>query len=99
MACKIIWSPGARDDLCNIVLTIAADSPERAERLGYRLMQQTDKLQEFPEIGRQVPEQRNPNIREIIIAPYRVIYRLQQKEQVVEIARIWHGARGEPDLH
>ena len=98
MACKIIWSPDARNDLYHIVLTIAADNPDRAEAFAYRLMQQTDKLQEFPEIGRAVPEQRNPNIREIIVAPYRVIYRLKADQRVVEIARVWHGARGAPSL-
>jgi plasmid stabilization system protein ParE len=61
-------------------------------------MAQMDKLQDFPEIGRQVPEQRNPNIREVIVPPYRVIYRLRQQEKVAEIVRIWHSARGEPKL-
>jgi addiction module RelE/StbE family toxin len=98
MACQIIWSPVSRDDLHDLVRTIAADSPERAESFAYRLMQQMDKLQNFPEIGRQVPEQRNPNIREIVVPPYRVIYRVRQQEKVVEIVRVWHSARGEPKL-
>lgn len=96
MACKVIWSPASRDDLHDLVRTIAADSPERAESFAYQLMQQADKLQEFPEIGRQVPEQRSPNIREIIVAPYRVIYRVRLPQQIVEVVRIWHGARGKP---
>jgi toxin ParE1/3/4 len=98
MACKIIWSPDARDDLYNIVLTIAADSSERAETFACRLMQQTDRLQEFPESGRQVPEQHNPDIREVVVTPYRVVYRLKRREQIVEIARVWHGARGDPGV-
>ena len=98
MACQIIWSPASRDDLQDLVRTIAADSPERAESFAYRLMQQMDKLQDFPEIGRQVPEQRNSNIREIVVPPYRVIYRLRQQEKIVEIVRVWHSARGEPKL-
>ena len=98
MACQIIWSPVSRDDLHDLVRAIAADSPQRAETFAYRLMQQTDKLRDFPEIGRQVPEQHDPNIREIIVAPYRVIYRVRHRQQVVEIARVWHSARGEPQL-
>jgi len=31
MAYKLIWSPAARDDLHDIVVFIARDSPERAE--------------------------------------------------------------------
>jgi len=98
MACQIIWSPVSLDDLHDLVRTIAADSSDRAENFAYRLMQQLDKLHDFPEIGRQVPEQHNPNIREIIVSPYRVIYRYRQREEVVEIVRVWHSARGEPEL-
>jgi plasmid stabilization system protein ParE len=36
---------------------------------------QTD-LADFPEIGRMVPEFRQPNLREIICRSYRIIYRL-----------------------
>jgi len=96
MACKIIWSPVSRDDLRDLVRAIAADSPERAEQFAYRLMQQTDKLQEFPESGRQVPEKRDPHIREIIVPPYRVIYRFRSQQHLVEIVRVWHSARGVP---
>jgi len=96
MAFKVIWSPASRDDLHDLVRTIAADNPKRAETFAYQLMQQTDKLQEFPEIGRQVPEQHSPDIREIIVAPYRVIYRVRLRQKIVEVARIWHGARGKP---
>ena len=99
MACQVIWSPVSRDDLHDLVRAIAADSPVRAESFAYRLMQQTDKLRDFPEIGRQVPEQRDPNIRELIVAPYRVIYRFRDKEQIVEIVRVWHSARGAPQIN
>jgi hypothetical protein len=34
MACKLIWSPAARDDLHDIVRFIARDNPERAESFG-----------------------------------------------------------------
>ena len=99
MACQIIWSPVSRDDLHDLVRAIAADSPTRAENFAYRLMQQTDKLQDFPEIGRQVPEQNDPDIREVIVAPYRVIYRVRSQKHLVEIVRVWHSARGTPEIN
>ncbi len=95
MAGKIIWSAAARDDLRGLVRTIAADDPALAERFAYRLMQQADKLRDFPEIGRQVPEKRDPTLREIIVVPYRVIYRVRHPH-LIEIVRVWHGARGVP---
>jgi toxin ParE1/3/4 len=98
MACKLIWSPAARDDLHDIVRFIARGNPERAESFGYELMMRTDILHEHPEAGRIVPEYRNPRIREIIYRPYRIVYRLDMERQLVEIARVWHAARRVPSV-
>jgi len=98
MAYKLIWSPASRDDLHDIVRFISRDSPQRAEAYGYRLMAETDKLQDFPEIGRVVPEYTVPTIREIIVRSYRIVYRVNHERRLVEIARVWHAARGTPDL-
>jgi plasmid stabilization system protein ParE len=62
----LFWSPVSRDDLRDIVRFISRDSPQNAESFAYRLMAQTDMLQEHPEIGRSVPEHRSRTIREII---------------------------------
>jgi toxin ParE1/3/4 len=98
MAYKLIWSPAARDDLHDIVVFIARDNPNGAMSFGYELISKTDRLQEFPESGRIVPEYRNDNIREIAVRPYRIVYRVDQKRKVCEIARVWHSARGLPQL-
>ena len=96
MACKIIWSPASRDDLRDIVRFIARDNPQRAESFAYELMRRTDILQQHPEAGRIVPEYRNPQLREIIYRPYRIVYRLNIDRKFIEIARVWHAARGTP---
>ena len=94
MACKLIWSPAARDDIHDIVVFIARDNPSRAMSFGFELISETDRLQEFPELGRVVPECRDDNIREIIFRPYRIVYRVDRERALCEIARIWHSARG-----
>ena len=94
MAYKLIWSPAARDDLHAIVVFIARDNPDRAMSFGHTLISETDRLQVFPELGRVVPEYRNDRLREIIIRPYRIVYRVNRDAQVCEIARVWHSARG-----
>ena len=66
MAYKLIWSPAARDDLHDIVVFIARDNADRAMSFGYELISRTDRLQEFPDVGRVVPEYQNDNLREII---------------------------------
>lgn len=96
MAYKLIWSPAARDDLHDIVVFIARDNPNRAMAFGYELISETDRLQEFPEFGRIVPEYRDDNIREIIYRPYRLVYLVNHEAKTCEIARVWHSARGIP---
>ncbi len=98
MAHKIIWSLQARDDLRDIVSFIATDNPTAAATFGFRLMTQVDLLANFPQLGRVVPEENDVNIREIILRPYRIIYQVLPAQPEVAIARIWHGARGEPEI-
>lgn len=98
MAYKLIWSPAARDDLHDIVIFIARDNPNRAMSFGYELISETERLHEFPEFGRIVPEYRNDCIREIVFRPYRIVYRVNHSQMVCQIARIWHSARGIPHL-
>jgi len=77
---------------------IAADNPAVAEDFGFRLMSKVDVLAEFPQLGRAVPEENDENIREIILRPYRIIYQILPAQQMIAVARIWHGARGEPEI-
>ena len=98
MAYKLIWSPAARDDLHDIVAFIARDNSKRAMSFGYELISETDRLREFPEVGRIVPEYRNSDIREIIFRPYRIVYRLDHARTFCQIVRVWHSARGIPEL-
>ena len=98
MAGKIIWSLQARDDLQDIVSFIAADNPVAAQSFGFRLMSKVDVLVDFPQLGRVVPEENDEAIRELIIRPYRIVYQVLADGQTVAIARIWHGARGEPEI-
>lgn len=89
MAYTLIWSPLARDDLRALVRFIAKDNPERAASFGLQLIQRAGMLSEFPEVGRVVPERREPRIREIIVRPYRVIYRVNHESRLIEVVRKW----------
>ncbi len=60
MAYNLIWSPAARDDLHDITVFIARDDYDRAMSFGYELISEIDRLKEFPESGRIVPEYSNP---------------------------------------
>lgn len=97
MAYALIWSPLARDDLRDLVRFIATDNPDRAAYFGFDLIQRVETLPQFPEMGRVVPEKRDPRIREIIVRPYRVIYRVIHESHLIEVVRVWHAARGQPE--
>lgn len=95
---QVVLSPSARADLRDIVHYISLDAPDRAIRFGQFLVTQTKALAQFPELGRIVPEFDDPIIREIIVRAYRVVYRVNHPERLVEVARFWHAARGTPQL-
>ena len=98
MAVKLIWSPTARFDLRDLYAYIAEENPGAARKFVKSIFDVIEHLPEFPESGRIVPEFSDPNIREIIRRPCRVVYRLKPDKQVIEIARIWHSARGIPKI-
>lgn len=98
MAFKIVWTLQAQEDLGDIVRFVAKDNPTAAELLGYSLISRVDSLEQFPMMGRVVPEIGNQTVREIVLRPYRIIYRVSEPHEVVAVIRIWHGARGEPIL-
>src|SRR6185503_5307997 len=98
MAFKIIWSEPALDDLRSLTSFIAEDNPPAAERMGLAILERTRHLAEHELLGRIVPEAGRKQIRELIERPYRIIYRVDAQHKTVEIVRIWHGARGEPEI-
>lgn len=85
------WTPKARGDLEAAVGYIARDSPRLARSFAARIESATDRLTTFPRSGRVVPELERPDIRELIVQSYRVVYRLQGDG--VEILTVHHGAR------
>jgi plasmid stabilization system protein ParE len=93
---KVVWTLRSREDLRAISIFIARDNPAAALQLGDVIFQRMDSLRSFPELGRVVPERGEPNIREIVVGNYRVVYRFRREQKTVEILRVWHGARGEP---
>ena len=95
---KIVWTLRSREDLRDITTFISKDNPPAALKLGDQIFARVDSLEQFPELGRVVPERNQPHIREIVVKPYRIVYRVHLKEKFLEILRVWHGARGEPEI-
>jgi plasmid stabilization system protein ParE len=62
-----------------------------------RLVSATERLATFPESGRAVPEVPRADFREVIHAPYRIVYRLVGSDQI-HVITVHHGARSFPQL-
>ncbi len=98
MAYRLIWAPSARLDLKELTSYIAESHPSAAADFVKKVFHAVEPLADFPQAGRLVPEFDDPNIREVVRRPCRIVYRVKAQERVVEIARIWHAARGVPQL-
>jgi toxin ParE1/3/4 len=82
----IIWSNIAENDLKYIVEYIADDSPSNALTIFKRIKQKASSLYTFPERGRIIPELRDQGIlqyRELVVSPWRIIYRISEKSVFV----------------
>lgn len=92
----LTWSPQAIRDLEGIRAYIALDSPVYADAMVRRFMAAVEHLKTFPEAGRMVPERNDPQIREVILKAYRIVYR--RRHESIEIATVFRASRMFPDL-
>jgi toxin ParE1/3/4 len=91
---KVRWTPQAADDLQAIYDFIARDSPHYAQLTVERILASIDLLEQFPLRGRHIPERPREDLRELIVRPYRLVYRVGE---VVRILTIFRGSRLFPD--
>lgn len=95
---QIVWTESAREDLKQLVSFIAADDPIAAQRFGLRLVDHVEQASQQPWSGRKVPETNIEALRELIFPPYRIIYEIKDEEKTLHVIRVWHAARGEPEI-
>lgn len=85
------WTEQAVEDLEAIRDYVARDSEHYAALLVERLIGSLDHVVAFPEIGRIVPEYGRPDLREVILGSYRIVYRLNGG--LAEVLTVFLGAR------
>jgi plasmid stabilization system protein ParE len=88
---RLSWSLVALDNLEDITVHLAEDSPAYAAAFTQRVFEASDRLKEFPELGRIVPEYDRRDLRELIFQGYRILYRIDGDD--VRIVVIVHGSR------
>lgn len=84
---RIVWSPLALERDEDIARYIAEDNRDAALQWVEYLFSAVDRLADFPESGRMVPEVRSPSIRELIFGTYRVIYSVKSQVDILTVRR------------
>lgn len=95
---KVTWMDEALADLKSIVLRIAQNDPDVAERWGERILQKPLLLATHPRLGHRFEKLGRDDVCELNVPPYRIIYHVQDATRAVWILTVWHGARQEPDI-
>ena len=90
---KIVFSARAKTDLSEIVKFIANDKPQAARKWTANIRQSVLKLSDFPKMGRTVPEYGDETTREVIKGQYRIVYRIDDKNDIIIIVTIHHAKR------
>jgi plasmid stabilization system protein ParE len=71
---RVVWALRARRAVDDALTYIADDSPQAAADLAGRVIERAESLATLSERGRIVPELADPSLRELIVAPYRLLY-------------------------
>lgn len=88
---KIQFTPSARRQLLAALQYIRRDNPLAARNFRKKAELHLRRLGRFPESGRVIPEFSDLPHREVIVAPYRFFYRVDDRK--VWIVAVWHGAQ------
>jgi toxin ParE1/3/4 len=87
---EISWTPIARQRLHDLLDKIAEEHKATAAALSQAIQKKVRLLEQFPEMGRVVPELNHKFTRELIENNYRIIYRYNTNQSEIIILTIRH---------
>ena len=85
------WTEQAVTDVQAIRRFIERDSPRYGRLVAERLVEATQRLDTFPASGRLVPDLDRPDVRELVVGQYRIVYRLDG--DVVVLLTVFRSSR------
>ena len=88
---RVVWTGNAKTSLEDAISYVAKDDQSAALNLLDRILAKAESLGTFSERGRMVPELARPEVREVLIHSYRLLYHVTASE--VRILSLLHGAR------
>jgi len=93
----VYWTQPAAADLLETAAFIRREQPAAARRLYDDVSKKTNLLRHHPLLRRIAPEFQNRFLRELVVSPYRVIYRVLAAESRIEVLAVVHGSRLLPE--
>lgn len=88
---RIQFTPSIRRQFLAALQYIRRDNPLAARNFRKKAEIHLRRLGRFPQSGRVVPEFSDLPFREVIVAPYRFFYRVDDRK--IWIVAVWHGAQ------
>jgi plasmid stabilization system protein ParE len=92
---KVHWTQNAIDNLVNIYEYISLNSALYAKGMVDKITRRSEQIADPPFSGRKVSQYAAEDIREIIEAPYRIIYRIRPDR--IDVLTVIHSAQLLPD--
>jgi addiction module RelE/StbE family toxin len=89
----LTWRPQALNDLESIEEYYDDIAPDYASLLVQEILEQADQLENFPQMGRIVPEIGEEDIRELIYRDYRIIYIVDTEDEQVDVLTVVHSSQ------
>ncbi len=93
---RVDWAQPAMDDLREVYDFIARDSRRYAQLTVERITDAAERLSRFPLLGESLQELPHLAYRQMVIGPYRLIYRDDPPQNRVIVVGVIHGSRDLP---
>lgn len=89
---KLIWTDLAQENLREIhKRTLCRHDEAAADQVVDRIIARGEQLKLFPESGHRPEPDKFPAVRQVIVKPYRVVYRVLP--DAIEVLNVFHCAR------
>lgn len=93
----VVWTDRARDKLLAVAALIAEDRPATARKLVARLLERSEVLAQFPELGRPYAPIPGMGLRILVESSYGLVYRVQGSPPQVLVLALRHQREPAPD--
>lgn len=95
---RVDWAQPALDDLREVYAFISRDSPRYAQLTIERITDVAARLSRFPQLGQVLPKFPHLAYRQMVVGPYRLIYREDPARDRVLIMGVIHSRRDLPPI-